>query len=300
MRVTSLVKGSVLVLTISMLMSACLDHEIKDTGVQLAQDIQTIDQYILENSLNAVYDPSGIRFVIHELGKKGVPPRSDQTIKVKYTGKFLDGTVWDDGKDDATGTLSSFIGGWQYFFSYAPVGTKATLFVPSPLGFGAKGTNNVPANSILVFEVDFTEITLSNAEKARFTADTTDIDAFLEQNSITAVTDTTGIRYVVTEEGGGAIPNLFSKVKISYVGKSFTSGNEFARGTAEPGSGFDSRPCDFIGGLKVALQKMPQGSKLRIYIPSGLAFGPFEGSSINLPANSIVVYEVEMIDIVDI
>lgn len=280
-------------------MSACLDHDVVDTGVQLTEDVATIDAYILEHGLNAYKDKSGIRFVIDELGKDGVPPRGDQTIKAKYTGKFLDGTVFDDGGDGADGPLGSFIGGWQYCLSIWPQGTKGKLFVPSPLGFGAKTVNNVPANSILMFDIDFTEVTLSNAEKARLTSDVQTIDDWLEENEIDAVKDSTGVRYVITSPGGGAVPGLYTRVKFSAVGKAFSTGNQFFTGTSEPTNVFDSRPADYIGGLKVALTHLPEGGKMTVYIPSGLAFGPFDNTQINLPANTIVVYEIELLEIYD-
>jgi FKBP-type peptidyl-prolyl cis-trans isomerase FkpA len=56
---------------------------------------------------------------------------------------------------------------------------------------------------------------------------------------------------------------------------------------------------DYINGIKVALMKIGVGGKITVYIPSGLAFGPVDNSASALPANSNVIYEVELLEIVD-
>lgn len=279
-------------------MTSCLD---KDTGIdteaQTKMDLETIDNYIAANGLNAVKDKNGIRYVIDELGK-GLTPRLDQVIVADYVGKFLDGTTFDDGEAKDI-PLGGYIRGWQFGLSAWPEGTKGKLFVPSTLAYGTKQVNSVPPNSVLVFDINLKDIALSNAEKARFTSDTTEIDDFLDTRDIVAEKDSSGVRYVITDPGAGARPSLFSKVKFNSTGTSIVSSIEFYKGTSEPNENFDSRVVDYINGIKVALMKIGVGGKITVYIPSGLAFGPVDNSASALPANSNVIYEVELLEIVD-
>ena len=282
----------------ALILTSCLDNNHGlDTALQMQKDLATIDEYIALNNIDAYQDKSGIRFSITELGKSGFPPRVDQQVKVKYTGKFLNGTVFDPGPE-ATGVLGTFIVGWQYGIAVLPPGTKATLYLPSPLGYGSSQYNSIPANSILTFDVQLTEVVTSNAEKARLASDIDVIDSFLESHSVDAVKDTTGVRYVITDPGVGPMPTLYQKVKFSYVGQAFSGGTEFFNGGSQPSEIFDSRPIDFIDGITVGLTKIAVGGKIKIYVPSGLAFGPTENTQTSLPANSIVIYDITLEEIV--
>jgi FKBP-type peptidyl-prolyl cis-trans isomerase len=243
-------------------------------------------------------DPSGIRFVYDVVGTGGFPARTDQSVKVKYKGYYLDGTVFDDGATVAAGPLGSFIVGWQYALSIFPPGTKGTLYVPSPLGYGPAVHGSIPANSILVFDIDYQEVTYTNAEIARFTSDTTAIDVWLADRNINAIKDTTGVRYVITNQGEGVPATYYTQVKFTATGKQMSNQTQFFNGTSQPTTDFPSRVVDFIHGLQVPLMRVGVGGKFTAYIPSGLAFGPYDNSSTGLPANSNVIYEVEILDII--
>jgi len=268
-----------------------------DTAAQMQKDMETIDNYIALNNIDAYVDKSGVRFSITKLGTKGFPPRRDQAIKVNYSGKFLDGTQFDKG-GEVTAVLNTFIVGWQAGLSVWPAGTKGTLYVPSPLGYGSSPYNSIPANSILVFDIELEEVIPSNAEKARLAADIVTIDNYLVDHSIDAVKDTTGVRYVITQEGEGPMPTWYQKVKLNYKGKALANGVEFFNGSAAPTDLFDSRMVDYINGLRLGLSKISAGGKITIYVPSGLAFGANENTGSSLPANSIVIYDIELTELV--
>lgn len=284
---------------IVLVMTGCLDRDQGvDTAAQLAADVATIDTYLASNNLTPYKDRSGVRMVITEMGTKGFPARTDQVIKVNYVGKLLDGTVFDQGTTPAVGTLSGFIVGWQYAFTVLPQGTKAKLFIPSTLAYGDKARGTIPANSNLVFDVEFVEVTYTNTEKAQLASDIAAIDSYLSSKSITAVQDSTGVRYVISAPGDGTKPTRFTKVKFTATGKALVSGLQFYSGTSEPTQYFDSRVADYIHGIQLALTKIGKGGKITAYIPSGLAFGPFTSQSSSLPANSNVIYDIELIDII--
>lgn len=119
--------------------------------------------------------------------------------------------------------------------------------------------------------------------------------AFLEENKKKdgiKVTET-GLQYKVMTEGAGATPKKTDTVVVHY------------KGTLLDGSEFDSsykrdKPAEFpveavIPGWTEALQKMKKGSKWQLYIPPELAYG--ERGRPSIPANSVLVFEVELIDI---
>jgi FKBP-type peptidyl-prolyl cis-trans isomerase len=103
-----------------------------------------------------------------------------------------------------------------------------------------------------------------------------------------------GLQYEILKEGTGGIPKETDTVSVHY------------RGTLIDGSEFDSSykrnvPLEFpvakvIKGWSEAVKMMKVGSKWKLYIPSELAYGPQEHPGI--PANSILLFEVELLGIV--
>lgn len=133
---------------------------------QLASDTVAIDSYLSDNSINAIKDKSGLRYTINQVGTGSIPTLYSK-IKITYTGKLLsNGTVFFTGSNGPTSIFDSRVINYIYAFQVGlqkmPVGSKATFYVPSGLGFGnqiTQGTNgSVPANSNLIFEMELTEI----------------------------------------------------------------------------------------------------------------------------------------------
>lgn len=109
------------------------------------------------------------------------------------------------------------------------------------------------------------------------------------------VTLPSGLQYQVLKKGEGAKPTAADKVKCHY------------HGTLINGTVFDSsvqrgEPATFgvsqvIPGWVEALQLMEVGSKWRLFIPSGLAYGE-HGAGEAIEPNSALVFDVELLDIV--
>lgn len=122
---------------------------------QLTLDTIAIDAYLATNKINAVKDPSGLRYLITKLGKGGKPNLSS-TVIVNYKGSFLDnGQVFDQSKGPLEYPLNGFIKGWQIGFQLLPKGSTATLYIPSSLGYGISGYQpGIPPNANLVFDIE--------------------------------------------------------------------------------------------------------------------------------------------------
>jgi FKBP-type peptidyl-prolyl cis-trans isomerase FkpA len=124
---------------------------------RLQSDIDIIDQYLTTNNQNAVKDPSGIRYVILQEGT-GESPCLQSLVSASYSGQLLStGKVFDSSVTPIQFPLANLIVGWQIAFLKFKKGTRALIYIPSPLGYGATARTNIPANSILIFEVNFTD-----------------------------------------------------------------------------------------------------------------------------------------------
>ena len=105
--------------------------------------------------------PSGLQYKIISKGDSAIKPKSSDTVKVNYAGKFIDGKEFDSSykrKEPATFKVDRVIRGWIEGLQLMTVGSKYEFFIPSDLGYGPEGSQAIPGNSVLVFEVELLEI----------------------------------------------------------------------------------------------------------------------------------------------
>lgn len=120
--------------------------------------------------------------------------------------------------------------------------------------------------------------------------------AYLEANKTKegVVTLPSGLQYKVVKEGDGAQPTLDDKVVCHYTG-TFIDGKVFDS-SVERGEPATFQVKGVIKGWQEAIPMMKVGSKWELYIPPSLAYGAKENPG--MPANSTLVFEVELLDIV--
>jgi FKBP-type peptidyl-prolyl cis-trans isomerase len=121
---------------------------------------------------------------------------------------------------------------------------------------------------------------------------------FLAQNGKREGVQTTpsGLQYRVIQQGKGPSPTINDAVKCNYRG-TLMNGTEFDS-SARQGQPAEFRLKQVIPGWTEALQKMHVGDKWQIFVPAKLAYGmnPPPGSPIE--AGSLLVFEIELLDIV--
>ncbi len=104
---------------------------------------------------------SGLQYLVITEGK-GPKPATTDRVKVHYTGTLLDGTKFDSSVDrgePAEFALNQVIPGWTEGLQLMPVGSKYTLWIPSDLAYGDRGTPGpIGPNATLKFDVELLEI----------------------------------------------------------------------------------------------------------------------------------------------
>jgi len=104
---------------------------------------------------------SGLQYKVLKEGEGGSPTLSD-TVTVHYTGKLIDGEVFDSSVErgePATFRVGQVIKGWQEGLQKMKVGDKWMMYIPSDLAYGAEGRPGaIEPNSVLVFEVELLDI----------------------------------------------------------------------------------------------------------------------------------------------
>ena len=115
-----------------------------------------IKEYITEKGIEGMEETeSGLFMSIENAGSEEKPGLGD-FLTLTYTGYLLDGTVFDGTEEAITFSfpMSQLILGWQEAIPSLGKGGKAKLIMPPYLGYGDNDMGDIPANSILVFDLE--------------------------------------------------------------------------------------------------------------------------------------------------
>ncbi len=104
---------------------------------------------------------SGLQYKVVRKGN-GVRPKADDTVSVHYTGRLIDGTVFDSSYkrgQPAKFPVNRVIPGWTEALQLMDVGSKYQLYIPSALAYGPRGAGpKIGPNSTLIFDVELLSI----------------------------------------------------------------------------------------------------------------------------------------------
>lgn len=133
-------------------------------------EVTATAKYISDNKITTKPTASGLYYT-ETLAGKGMQADTGMTVSMHYTGKFLDGKVFDSSLQ--TGQPLEFIlgrnqviPGWEEGIRMMKKGGKATILVPSALGYGEHGAQDprsrgeyiIPPYSALVFELELVDV----------------------------------------------------------------------------------------------------------------------------------------------
>ena len=136
------------------------DHDCHSHG---AEHKKAGDEYRAQNAKKdgVIVTPSGLQIEMVTEGT-GKSPKATDKVRVHYTGKLIDGTVFDSSVkrgQPAEFPLNGVIAGWTEGLQHLKEGGKAILTIAPELGYGEHGAGNViPPHATLVFEVELLKV----------------------------------------------------------------------------------------------------------------------------------------------
>jgi len=135
---------------------------------QKGVDAKIIESYVAKNGLTGKTQKTelGVYYVVTQPGAGPTPTRGD-AVQVHYTGKLLNGKVFDSSRSNpqSGGKPAQFqvgvgmvIPGWEEGVMKMHKGEKATLIIPSTLAYGPRGNQGIAPNSVLLFDIELLDI----------------------------------------------------------------------------------------------------------------------------------------------
>jgi FKBP-type peptidyl-prolyl cis-trans isomerase FkpA len=132
-----------------------------DAEAQFAADTTAIRSYVTTNNIAVLKNEDyGIFYQIMAPGTGEFKYSGNTMVTVDYAGKLMGGTSNFDssnGKPVAF-RLGGLIAGWQIGIPYIQKGGKIRLFIPSFYAYGNSNQSEIPANSVLDFTIELTDV----------------------------------------------------------------------------------------------------------------------------------------------
>ena len=137
-----------------------------------AKSLEEANAFLEKNKVKegVLVTESGLQYEVLSKGNDDIHPNEDDEVEVNYSGKLVDGTVFDDSYKTGSSVkiqLSRVIPGWKEGLQLMSVGAKYRLYVPPALAYGEQGiaqggTVIIPGNAVLIFDIELVGISAKN------------------------------------------------------------------------------------------------------------------------------------------
>lgn len=141
------------------------EEQIKKQETQDAAAVENGQKFLADNAKKegVKVTDSGLQYEVITAAPEGaVQPKAEDVVRVHYHGTLTDGTVFDSSVErgqPAEFPVGGVIQGWVEALQLMHVGEKWKLTIPADLAYGARSPSpKIPANSVLVFEVELLDI----------------------------------------------------------------------------------------------------------------------------------------------
>lgn len=295
-----------------------MEKEAQEQAVQMqANENHLITQYLTENNISIDPDDLGLYMIEGKKGK-GAKVEVGKFIDVDIIATALAGDKFIDtyveGKPYTLEVGTAQLGmGFEQAILKMREGGKLTLLAPSSQAFGERGIQGyIPPYSPIVYEIEVLKVISADQmkakqkkerEKAEAAAaklqkeEQAKIDSYVKANNITATPTASGLIMTVVQKGTGERPQVGDRVKVHYSGY-LLNGKKFD-------SSLDrGQPFEFVVGQRQvipgwdeALLMMQPGEKVKIILPSRIAYGE-RGAGADIPPYAPLMFEVELLEIV--
>lgn len=125
--------------------------------IDLIEVGSSADKFVEENNLSTQLLTGGVHIIITDIGDEDKKPNINSVINVTYEGRLTDGSVFDSGAN-VPFLLNGVIEGWQTGLQEIGAGGSCTLIIPASAGYGSQPNGSIPANSVLIFDIQLISV----------------------------------------------------------------------------------------------------------------------------------------------
>ena len=278
------------VIVLVLLILSCGDSK---NYVETKYDLE-IEQYLDDKKWDVNRTESGLYIYVESEGTIEKPKLTDY-VTIKYTSYLLNGAVFDETHGSTVTfpvPVSELIEGWTEGLSHFGKGGKGKLIIPPSLAFGNKTSGLIPANSVIVIDLEVinfntkTKKVETNVISARYSEV---IEQYIEDHDITdAIKTKEGIYVIIDKEGSENKPTINNKISIKY--KGYLMDNTIFDQTEDETRTFELNRL--IQGWKIGIPYIGVGGKCKLIIPPSLGYG--SQSTDVIPSNSILIFDIEL------
>lgn len=267
---------------------------------KIKENEEEIQKYLTNTGLQAQKTSSGLYYVITP-GTGSRKPQTGETVSIHYVFSRLDGYKIDSSLVSLGRPYLFPIGaginppGIEEGIQLMKEGDKATLIVPSILGYFNRSFDQLPAYSVIRYDVTLLS-TRSEEEQ---------ITEYIEKNKLTVTQKTdAGVRIVMTQTNATvALPKAGQLIEVKYKGSLLRDIRKVVSGQVIYESTFDSGTFSFnlggnvVAGFNEGISKLRVGEKAKLIFPSSLGYGTSGSSSGVIPPYTPLAFDVEVLSV---
>jgi FKBP-type peptidyl-prolyl cis-trans isomerase FkpA len=131
---------------------SCKKNEY-DAEKQLHTDEAIIKEFVAATNIAFQRHETGVYYQVLSPGTGNLVFGPNTKITVKYTGRLLNGQIFDQGELTDM-RLGDLIEGWHIGVPLIQKGGKIRILIPSPYGYGPNAAGTIPRNSVLDFDIE--------------------------------------------------------------------------------------------------------------------------------------------------
>jgi FKBP-type peptidyl-prolyl cis-trans isomerase FkpA len=279
--------------------------------IQKEKELRLLKLYLEAKNITVEPETNGMFFVSQQAGT-GLRPEPEHWVIIRYTAKTVNDLIFDTtdekiARDNYIYTSAAIYGDRRIPLASLGIrgltdglrmmkeGGRATLIIPSHLGYGGSGTGNLPPYTTLVYDVELIRVITDPVQYEQQMIDNY-LNLYADSTHLVVQAKENGLYYIEISEGTGEnFPAAPDEVGVFYRG-TFTDGREFDSNAGGSEFWFSIGSNQAIPGFEEGVKLMKKGGKSRVLIPSSLGYGPL-GSGIRIVGYTPLVFDLELVDI---
>ncbi len=269
---------------------------------------KAFSDYIAANNIKVRPEASGVYIIPMEKGKGRCPVKGEK-VELDFSTYLLDGqpvgsTFGSSDKFSFVLGEGYTIKGWEEIVPKMHLGERVKAIIPFDMAYGEHSVGEIPAYANLVYEIKLLKITTVDElkvekEKAMQTLKAESEKAFLDYLKANNITEKTasGLYFSKLATTSGASPQKGQTARIKFVA-SYLNGTPLGN-SDQLGDYYELvvGQGKVLKGLEEGVGMMRVGERTRFVLPYPLAYG--NEAYGNIPAYSNLVFDVELLDVIN-